>query len=65
MKVKVAQLLSAQGHSLYWLAHKTGLNYSHVKKIAQGKTESISFETMEALCEALHCAPNDLLEPDK
>ena len=65
MKVKVKQLLKEQSHSLYWLARKTGLNYSHLKRIVQGETESISFETIEALCDALDCTPNDILELDK
>ena len=45
----------------YELAAKTGLSYPGITKIYDGKTKRISLDTIEILCRALDCTPNDLL----
>jgi putative transcriptional regulator len=47
--------------SLYWLAKQTGVAYSTIHKLATTATQGISFGVLDRLCNALDCAPGDLL----
>lgn len=41
---------------------KTGLSYSTINELVLGKTQSVRFSTLDALCAALDCDVGDLLE---
>lgn len=45
----------------YQLAKATGLTEEGLKKLLEGKTNGISFETLDRLCEALGCQVGQLL----
>lgn len=47
--------------SIAELARLAGLKYSTVDNLYHDKTKSIGFETLDKLCYALECTPNDLL----
>lgn len=49
------------------LALKIGLSEVNLSRIKTGKVSAMRFSTLEALCQALHCQPGDLLEyvPDE
>lgn len=53
------------GRSLYWLAKMTGLPYSTIHKIANNKTDGISFIVLEKLCAVFDCEPCELIVKDK
>lgn len=59
IRVSVTPLLA--GRSLYWLAKTAGLPYWTVHKIANNKTNGISFNVLEKLCNALECEPCELI----
>ncbi len=44
------------------LALKIGLSEVNLSRIKTGKVSAMRFSTLEALCQALHCQPGDLLE---
>ena len=48
--------------SLNALAEKVGIANVNLSKIKTGKVSAIRFSTLEAICEALHCQPGDILE---
>jgi len=47
------------------LAQETGLSPLTISKLVKGKTTSIGFATLELICEALNCQPNDMLQIEK
>ena len=65
MKINVDVILKKQGKSRYWLSKEINIAYTTMKRIADNKTESIKFETIENICKALGCTPNDLLIIEK
>ena len=46
----------------YRLSKATGVDYALLWRLLNGHTNSISFRTLEAVCLALDCTPNDLIE---
>ena len=64
MKLNVKQLLDKQGKTPYWLAKETGISNNNIANICNGDTNSIRFDTIEKICKALNCIPNDILESD-
>ena len=56
------KVLREKGKSVYWLKEKTGISHATVYKISNSETKMISFDTLEKICIALECTPNDLLE---
>lgn len=62
VKVRIAELLEKRGKSQYWLAKETGLTPLTISKLVKGKTSGIEFATLEMICQALNCQPNDILQ---
>lgn len=44
------------------LAEKIGITQANLSILKTGKAKAIRFSTLEAICEALHCQPGDILE---
>lgn len=65
ISIQLDHLLDARGITLYRLSKDTGINYETLRKIKGGKVTRIYLETIEKLCEALSCTPNDLLVIEK
>lgn len=61
MQIQLKKVLEEKHMNRYELAAKTGLSYPGITKIYDGKTKRISLDTIEILCRALDCTPNDLL----
>lgn len=61
MKVNIDALLEQQNKTRYWLAKQIGITYPNLVNLANNKTESIKFKTVEDICKVLNCTPNDLL----
>ena len=44
------------------LAQQVGITPSNLSILKTGKAKAVRFSTLEAICQALHCQPGDLLE---
>lgn len=62
--LKVKKILDEQGKTPYWLSKVTGISPNNIGKICNGETANIRFDTMEKICKALNCTPNDIMEFD-
>ena len=60
MQIQLKKVLEEKHMNRYELAAKTGLSYPGITNIYDGKTKRISLDTIEILCRALDCTPNDL-----
>ena len=54
--------LAKKKMSLTELSEKVGITMSNLSNLKTGKARAIRFSTLEAICEALHCQPGDILE---
>lgn len=62
VKNNLSELLEKNGKSLYWLAKETGISYPTLHKINKNETDGIKFNILEAICTALGCKLEELLE---
>ena len=44
------------------LADKVGITLANISILKNGKAKAVRFETLDKICEALHCQPGDILE---
>lgn len=65
IKLDIQHLILTKYKSQAAFAEATDLSLPSVSKICSGNMTSIRFETLEKICEALECTPNDLLTSDK
>lgn len=63
-KLKVKEVLEKQNKTAYWLSKQTGISPNNIGKICNGETLNIRFDTLEKICKALNCTPNDIIESD-
>ncbi len=49
------------------LAERIGLTEANLSLLKSGKVKGVRFDTLNKICEVLHCQPGDLLEhrPDQ
>ena len=60
--VKLDDVLYARRMTLTELSDKIGLTLANLSILKTGKARAIRFSTLDAICDALHCQPGDLLE---
>jgi len=60
--VRIKELLEERGRTKYWLNIVTDIDYKNLSRLMEDTTRSIYFETIEKLCAALECTPNELFE---
>jgi putative transcriptional regulator len=60
--VKLDDMLYARRMSLTELSEKIGITLANLSILKTGKARAIRFSTLDAICEALHCQPGDILE---
>lgn len=60
--LRLDRMMADRKMSLNALAEKVGIANVNLSKIKTGKVSAIRFSTLEAICEALHCQPGDILE---
>ena len=65
MRVNLDKVLNEKGKSIYWLAEKAKVSYPNLYNLTKNKTALIKFDTLERICIALDCTPNDILEIEK
>lgn len=61
MKINIDALLEQRGKTRYWLAKEIGIAYPTMMKLANNQTDGTKFDTIEKMCIALDCTPNDIL----
>ncbi len=59
--IPLEKLLKAAKKSLYQVAKETGIAYTSLHAIKKGTATDIRASTVEKLCKALNCTPNDLI----
>lgn len=58
--IKIKDILQEKDKTQYWLAKQTGISPNNIGKICNGETTNIRLETIEKICKALECTPNDI-----
>lgn len=64
LSLRVNEVLQEKGKTAYWLSKQTGISPNNIGKICNGETTNIRFDTMEKICIALECTPNDIVISD-
>ncbi len=59
--VNLDVMMAKRKMSLNELSEKVDLTLANLSILKTGKAKAIRFSTLEAICEALHCQPGDLL----
>lgn len=64
LSLRVNEILSEKDKTPYWLSKQTGISPNNIGKICNGETTNIRFDTIEKICKALDCTPNDIIVSD-
>ncbi len=59
--IKLDELLHARRMTLTELADQVDITLANLSILKTGKARAIRFSTLEAICQALHCQPGDLI----
>jgi putative transcriptional regulator len=62
INVKLDDVLYARRMTLTELSERIGITLANLSVLKTGKARAVRFSTLEAICEALHCQPGDILE---
>ncbi len=67
IKNRVSIVIGERRMTISETAKLAGLSYNTVDKVYRNETKGIDFETLDKLCFALNCTPNDLFRyiPDE
>ena len=60
VSLRINEILKKKDKTSYWLAKQCDISQNNMLKICNGETTSIRFETLEKICKALDCTPNDV-----
>ena len=60
--LRLDRVMADRKISLKELSEKVGVTNVDLSKMKTGKISAIRFSTLEAICDALHCQPGDILE---
>jgi putative transcriptional regulator len=60
--VNLDVMMAKRKISLNDLSEKVGITLSNLSILKTGKAKAIRFSTLEAICKALECQPQDILE---
>lgn len=64
LSFKIDKILSQKNKSRYWLSKQTGISENALGKLCRNQTSRIEFDTVEKICKALKCTPNDIISSD-
>ena len=62
IRLRIEEVLQQRGQSLYWLSRSTGVSYTTLWRLTKDRALGINFATLEKMCDALGCAPGELVE---
>ena len=60
--LRLDRVMADRKMSLNELSEKVGVANVNLSKLKNGHVSAIRFSTLNAICEALHCQPGDILE---
>ena len=60
--VNLDVMMAKRKMSLTKLSELVGVSMANLSILKQSKAKAVRFSTLEAICEALHCQPGDILE---
>jgi len=60
--VRLDRVMADRKMSLNDLAEQVGISNVNLSQLKTGKVKGIRFQTVNAICKALHCQPGDLLD---
>ena len=60
--VNLDVMMAKRKISLTELANQVDLTQANLSILKNNKAKAIRFSTLEAICQALHCQPGDILE---
>ena len=63
--ITIDVMLAKRKMSVTELAEKVGITMANISVLKNGKARAIRFSTLEAICNALGCQPEDILEYKK
>ena len=63
--LRLDRVMADRKMSLSELSETVGVSNVNLSKMKNGRISAIRFSTLEAICEALHCQPGDILEYDE
>ena len=52
---RIKELLAERDKTIYWLSQQTGIRYNTINSLVNNKTESVKFEIIDKVCDALEC----------
>ena len=55
-------MMAKRKMNLTQLSNHVGITMANMSILKTGKAKAIRFETLNKICEALHCQPGDILE---
>ena len=61
IEVHLDEILAARDMTLVDLSAKVGVTVANLSILKNGHARAIRFSTLTAICDALHCAPGELL----
>lgn len=64
LKINIQDKLKEKGLNKNQFAKLAQIGYPAACALYDGKTTKISFDTLERICKALECTPNDILSSD-
>ena len=59
--IRLDELLEERGRTFYWLAKETGISHTTLWRLKKGKSQGITFDTLEKISMTLKCQPGDVL----
>ena len=60
--IRLDRMMADRKMSLNELAEKCNMTNVNLSNLKTGQMKGIRFETLNAICSALHCQPGDLIE---
>lgn len=65
MKVLIDDILKQQGKTRNWLSNETGITYTNICNLCNGKTTSIQFKKIDKICSVLDCNISDIFSHEQ
>ena len=64
VEIVIDEILKKKNKTRYWLIKQADLTYETVAMLANNEKVGIQFGTLEKICKALECTPNDIIKFD-
>lgn len=62
IKIKLNEILEEQERNLNWLSKKCNISYSTLYNFANHKTNAVSYDVLEKICELIDCNVEDIMK---